>query len=345
MEQTILGQTGGVISRMGFGAAELRGPEAYGGRPVSEEQCRAIVTAVLDAGITLIDTADDYGLSEERLGRYLGPARQRVFLASKCGYAGPPPDDGRNIPQRSLNRENLLEGLHRSLKRLKTDYLDLLQFHNPLPEEVIEADAVQTLLDIKKSGKVRWIGASTSNRDLPEFRAMGVFDCYQVSYSALEPTVGDAIRQVGQAGAGVLIRGCTGKAGLQKLSPRLSALGLGGPPDIWQLADLDELVPEMDRVELNLRYVLGNPHAHCLLIGTINPDHLHANLAAAAKGPLPESLQSQIEQRIATVHEEHVRPWRLKMRELVRQLKAEDAAKPDRTTPRAEPTPLTTSGQ
>src|ERR1700694_5548975 len=80
-----LGRTGLQVTQLGYGAMELRGGPR--GRDVSDEQAEQILRAVLDSGINYIDTSIDYGLSEERIGRFIGDRRAQYFLASKCGCA------------------------------------------------------------------------------------------------------------------------------------------------------------------------------------------------------------------------------------------------------------------
>ena len=78
-----LGRTGLLVTSLSYGARELRNDAR--GRPVSDEQADRVLNAVLDAGINLIDTSIDYGLSEERIGRFLSHRRSEYFLATKCG--------------------------------------------------------------------------------------------------------------------------------------------------------------------------------------------------------------------------------------------------------------------
>src|SRR5437868_4908032 len=78
-----LGRTDMEVSTLGYGAMELRGGDR--GRPVTEEQAETVLNAVLDSGINYIDTSIDYGVSEERIGKFLAHRRDEFFLASKCG--------------------------------------------------------------------------------------------------------------------------------------------------------------------------------------------------------------------------------------------------------------------
>src|SRR5258707_5042472 len=122
-----LGCTGLEVSMLGYGAMELRGaPRA---RDISEAQAETILSAVLDTGINYIDTSIDYGLSEERIGNYIGGRRTEYFLASKCGCPVGEALTPGSRPPHVFTRENVQAGVEQSLKRLKTDYLDLVQFH------------------------------------------------------------------------------------------------------------------------------------------------------------------------------------------------------------------------
>jgi aryl-alcohol dehydrogenase-like predicted oxidoreductase len=122
-----LGRTGLRVSMLGYGAMELRGaPRA---RPTTDEQAETVLNAVLDAGINYIDTSIDYGVSEERIGRYISHRRTEYYLASKCGClvgAGTAPVG--QISPHVYTRDNIIAGVEQSLVRMKTDYLDLVQF-------------------------------------------------------------------------------------------------------------------------------------------------------------------------------------------------------------------------
>src|SRR5262245_13480466 len=120
-----LGRTGLEVTMLGYGAMELRG--APRGRDVSDAQAETILHAVLDAGINYIDTSIDYGVSEERIGRYIADRRAEYYLASKCGcLVGAPPAPRGQTSTHVFTRENILKGVEQSLARMKTDYLDVV---------------------------------------------------------------------------------------------------------------------------------------------------------------------------------------------------------------------------
>jgi aryl-alcohol dehydrogenase-like predicted oxidoreductase len=158
---------------------ELRG--APRGRDVTEEQSERILNAVLDAGINYIDTSIDYGLSEERIGRHISGRRSEFFLASKCGcVVGDQAAPGERLGH-VYTPENIIAGVNQSLARMKTDYLDVVQFHgSPSRQELEETGGLDALLDLQKQGKVRFIGMSSTLPNLKDHVDMGAFDVFQI---------------------------------------------------------------------------------------------------------------------------------------------------------------------
>jgi len=118
-----LGRTGLEVTPLGFGAMEVRGERIWSGRPCTDAQAKTILTAVVDAGINFIDTANDYGKSELYIGRYLAQRRSEFHLATKCGchmvYAG-----GHDETPHIWTRENILRNVADSLLKMQTDYVD-----------------------------------------------------------------------------------------------------------------------------------------------------------------------------------------------------------------------------
>jgi aryl-alcohol dehydrogenase-like predicted oxidoreductase len=150
MQKRKLGNSGIEVSPVGLGANN------FGGR-TDLEASRRVIHRALDLGITLIDTADIYGNkggSEEILGKVLGPRRKDIVLATKFGLAM---DDAGKL--RGASRRYVVQALEASLKRLKTDWIDLYQLHRPDAQTPIE-ETLRALDDLVKSGKVRAIGCS-----------------------------------------------------------------------------------------------------------------------------------------------------------------------------------------
>ena len=142
---------------------------------------------MLDGGINLIDTSPDYGRSEELIGSYIGHRRDEFFLASKCGCPLEFPADAPPPYPHDYSPANVRADVEQSLRRLRTDYLDLVQVHmSPAQATLEENHTVETLKDLQAEGKVRFIGMSGILPHLPDHLAMGVFDVFQIPYSAVQ---------------------------------------------------------------------------------------------------------------------------------------------------------------
>jgi aryl-alcohol dehydrogenase-like predicted oxidoreductase len=287
-----LGRTGLQVTALGYGAMELRG--APRGREIAPETAQSVLNAVLDGGVTFIDTSIDYGQSEELIGRFIAGRRSEYVLATKCGClvgAAPAPPGERN--PHIFTRENIVAGVNQSLARMKVDYIDVLQFHaSPSMETLEENGAIQTVQDLKKEGKIRFIGMSGTLPNIEGHIASGVFDAFQIPYSALQREHEEVICRAAQAGAGIIIRGGVARGGPAEDKQQADALAL------WEKAGLDELLDGMTRMEFMLRFTLSHPDLHTTIVGTINPKHLQDNLNAAQKGPLPADVYDEALRRL-----------------------------------------------
>jgi aryl-alcohol dehydrogenase-like predicted oxidoreductase len=287
-----LGQTGLQVTMLGYGAMELRG--APRGRDVSEAQAETILNAVLDAGINYIDTSIDYGLSEERIGRHIADRRSEYYLASKCGclVGAPPAPRGQRSPH-VFTRDNILAGVEQSLTRMRTDYLDVLQFHiSPSRQTLEEHGALDTMLELKRAGTVRFTGVSGTFPNLKDHIAMGVFDVFQIPYSAVEREHEAIISAATAAGAGIVIRG-----GAAKGAPT-EGKHAGVQWERWQQAHLNDLLADMTPMEFILRFTFTHPAIHTNIVGTINPAHLQDNINALRQGPLPPDVYAEAKHRL-----------------------------------------------
>lgn len=290
-----LGRTRMQATMLGYGAMELRG--APRGRDVTEAQAETILNAVLDAGINYIDTSIDYGLSEERIGRYLSGRRSEYYLASKCGcqVGAPPAPRGQRNPH-VFTRDNIIAGVEQSLTRMKTDYLDLVQFHaSPSKQTLEEHGALEAVQELKQAGKVRFIGMSSTFPHLLDHVEMGVFDVFQIPYSAVEREHESVISAASEAGSGIVIRG-----GAAKGAPSEDKQA-GTQWARWQQVELDDLLEDMSSMEFILRFTFSHPDMDTNIVGTINPAHLQDNLNALLKGPLPPDVYAEAKRRLDAV--------------------------------------------
>jgi aryl-alcohol dehydrogenase-like predicted oxidoreductase len=287
-----LGRTGLQVTMLGYGAMELRG--APRGRDVTETQAETILHAVLDAGINYIDTSIDYGVSEERIGCHIADRRSEYYLASKCGclVGAPPAPRGARSPH-VFTRDNILAGVEQSLARMHTDYLDVVQFHSSPSRQTLEAHgALEAVLDLKRAGTVRHIGMSGTLPHLADHIAMGVFEVFQIPYSAVEREHEALITAAAAAGAGIVIRG-----GAAKGAPS-EGKQAGRHWDRWQQVHLEDLLDGMTPMEFILRFTFTHPDLHTNIVGTMNPAHLHQNVQVLLQGPLPADVYAETKRRL-----------------------------------------------
>ena len=195
MQHRELGSSGIQASVVAFGAWAIGGGPWWG--PTDDAESIRAIHAALDAGINLIDTAPVYGFgrSEEVIGRALQGRRDRAVLATKCGLWW---DDDTGVVhfeqlghkvRRSLDPRTIRAEVEASLKRLRTDRLDVLQTHwqSVEPFKTPIADTMACLLELKQQGKIRAIGASNiSPAEMDEYRRCGALDVCQPRYSLLD---------------------------------------------------------------------------------------------------------------------------------------------------------------
>lgn len=296
LPKSVFGHTGLQVTKLGYGAMEVRGTRIWGGRPVEESEAETILNAVLDSGINFIDTANDYGRSEEFIGKYLAHRRGEYVLATKCGCTVVHKDENTDDTPHVWTRENLFRGLHESLERMKTDHIDLMQLHNPTVEQTEAGDLVRALEDMRKQGKVRFIGISSTEPHLDTYIDWKIFDAFQIPYSALERVHEASIQRAADAGAGVILRG-----GVARGEPG-EGLGNSDRWATWEAAKLDELLEEGEnRTQFLLRFTNSHPGMHTNIVGTKNPEHLKLNVAAAARGPLSPEVYAEAKRRLDAV--------------------------------------------
>ncbi|HEX3713685.1 MAG TPA: aldo/keto reductase [Trebonia sp.] len=297
-----LGRTGADVTILGYGAMELRGQPR--GPEIADEDAGRLLNAVLDGGINLIDTSPDYGRSEELIGRYVADRRDEFFLASKCGCPMEPPADTPPPYPHDYRPANVRANVEQSLRRLRTDRLDLVQVHmSPSPAVLAENQTVETLSALRDEGKIRFIGMSGILPDLPGHLAMNVFDAFQIPYSAVQRDHEDLITEAAMNGAGTLIRGgaARGAASEEKnwrVGPLTQRAGVG--QQNWETSGIEELLADagIGKMEFILRFTLSHPGLSTTIVGTANPGHLAGNIALAEKGPLPADLYEAAKKRL-----------------------------------------------
>ena len=298
MQARPLGSSGIRVSVVGIGLNNLGRPGA-----ATEEQtgATAVVRAALDSGVTLFDTADIYGkqfgLSETLLGRALGRDRDRAIVATKFGHAQVAAPGMPEVPKGS--RVYIRAAIEGSLRRLRTDYLDLFQMHSPDPSTPIE-ETLGALAELVTEGKVRAIGSSTfDGTQLREAQAAAErlrvpgFVTAQNEYSLLRRGLeSDVLPAAEELGLGVLpfyplFNGLlTGKFARDQ-RPADSRIARQRP-QIADEADWDQLDAYaafarergISMLEATFGWLLSRPAIVSVIAGATRPEQIAANAAA-----------------------------------------------------------------
>ncbi|MBM4410112.1 MAG: aldo/keto reductase [Chloroflexi bacterium] len=294
------GSTGLHVTTLGYGAMSL---DARFGRTVSQAEADEVLNLALDAGINFVDTSPDYGPSEEMVGRALAYRRSQYILASKCGC---PVDVEPDQQGHVFTPRNITAAVEQSLRRLQTDYIDVVQFHgSPSRATLEEHGAIEALRTLQRAGKVRFIGVSGTLPNLPEQIDLGVFDVFQIPYSALQREHEALIKRAREAGAATVIRGGVARGAPSEEKGweirRLPEVPEERPRTLWEAAALDDLLDGATRMEFMLRFTLSHPELDATIVGTANPAHLRQNLDAARKGPLSPDVLAEAKRRLDTV--------------------------------------------
>jgi aryl-alcohol dehydrogenase-like predicted oxidoreductase len=271
MEQREFGKQGFRVSTLGLGAGHIGDPEA------DETQVAALLNQALDIGITLIDTARSYGMSEERIGRHIGHRRQQYILSTKVGYDVPGFDD--------WTYDCILAGVDAALTRLRTDYLDIVHLHS-CPLEILQrGNVIRALHQARDQGKLRVASYSGENEELLWAIESGHFGGIECSVNLFDQRCLDHALPKAQArGMGVIA-----KRPLANAPWRFVERPHGDYCEEywlrWKSMGLE--TNDMDWNELALRFAAFAPTVDSAIVGTSSIGHLLQNMNYLKHGPLP----------------------------------------------------------
>ncbi len=300
MKTRFLGQSGLQVSELCFGAMMFVGDRGW--RHLSDlgqKEADAIVGTALDGGINFFDTADNYseGESENILGQALGSRRKDVVIGTKGGFrTGPGPNDT------GCSRLHILEACHASLKRLRTDYIDLYQIHSYDPLTPLE-ETLAALDTLVRAGKVRYIGCSNFTgwqlmKAMSISRELGLerFVSLQAAYSLVMRDLElELVPVCLDQGLGILPWGplsggfLTGK--YRRGAPWPSGTRMKKPEDHFPFDEQQgyAIVDELDGIarahqatiaQAALNYLLNKPGVSSVIFGARTMEQLRENLRA-----------------------------------------------------------------
>jgi aryl-alcohol dehydrogenase-like predicted oxidoreductase len=285
METRRLGRTGFAVSALGFGASEI------GYQNVTASTVEKLLHSALDAGLNVIDTAACYATSEDLIGAAVSHRRSDYFLFTKCGHAS-------GLPAEDWTPTLVELSLARSLKRLRTDYVDLMQLHSCDAEALRNDDLIAALVRAKEKGLTRAIGYSGDGASALHAVETGVFDTLQISVNIADQEAIDlAIPAAAARDMGIIAK-----------RPIANAAWLFGR---WRVGDYEK--PYWQRlkrlsydfirndpqaaVRTALRFTLGVPGVDTAIVGTTRPSRWAENASSAADGGLPRAQFDAIRAR------------------------------------------------
>jgi aryl-alcohol dehydrogenase-like predicted oxidoreductase len=299
----VLGRTGLQVSRIGLGAAEL------GFERASDKVTDALIGAAIEAGINVVDTAAMYSDSEQKIGKALKGRRDKVLLFTKCGLFPPPRRSTLGFVLRSQRQIKRALGLLRagdslewhpralewdineSLRRMNTDYLDLIQLHSCSEEILRDGGVIEVLQKARAAGKVRHIGYSSDGKATSYAIQTGVFESVQVAVNiADQQPIDEALPLASKYGIGVIVKRALANC-LWKRSERPAA---GHYQAYWdRLQALKyEFLGGTCPTDIALRFVLSLPGIHTVLVGTTSPLHLKQDVELVGKALSAQEFQS-----------------------------------------------------
>jgi len=273
MQRRQLGRTDMVVSVLGFGGSEI------GYQRVSERTVARLLGGALDAGLNVIDTAECYDNSETLIGRAVGGRRREFYLFTKCGHA-------RGWDRADWRPSALLGGIERSLERLATDRLDLIQLHSCGLDQLRRGDVIEALERARERGLARYIGYSGDGAAARYAVECGRFDTLQTSVSIADQEAIDLTLPLARArNLGVIAKRPLANAAwryarkpaepyYQAYWSRLRAL------------EYPFLRGEDGAAATALRFTLSVPGVHTAIVGTVRPERWRQNAAALEAGVL-----------------------------------------------------------
>jgi aryl-alcohol dehydrogenase-like predicted oxidoreductase len=247
----------------------------------------------LDMGLNFLDTAACYNISEELIGRTITFRRDDYFLATKCGHitGGYEGED--------WTAKTVTDSIDRSLKRLQTPYLDLIQLHTCSVEILEKGEVIQVLQDAQNAGKTRFIGYSGDNEDALWAVESGIFDTLQTSFNLVDQKAKTTLFQKAKAQQmGIIVKRpiANGAWGVDQSPSGYADQYFARAQALRALGPLPN--PPAHRILLALGFAFAHKEVDTFIVGTGNIAHLRANVQWIAKElPIAAETVSELHRR------------------------------------------------
>lgn len=296
MQTVRFGNTGFEASRLGVGLAEVGSELSL----ADQAQASSVLNTALDRGINFLDTAACYGISEELIGIGVSHRRDDYFLATKAGHITG------GYEGEEWTYQTVVDSIDRSLRRLKTDHVDLVQLHSCGIDVLEKGDVVRALQEAQQAGKARFIGYSGDNEAAHWAVDSGLFATLQTSYNIVEQRARTSglLEKAAAKGMGTIIK--------RPIAGGSWAKSRGEDSD-QQIRRYDEPYLERARamcapgpiegepdngILTSLGYTLADPNANVAIVGTKDPSHMEANIRQVeSELPIPVSVVEELNSR------------------------------------------------
>ncbi len=291
MEPILLGKTDLSISRLGFGAAPI------GFLETPQGQVDKLIALLLDEGVNLFDTAAMYNDAEDKLGLALKGRRDEAVLISKCGTK----DDG--LPGKEWSAELITASIERSLKRLKTDRLDLTLLHSCDLSVMQQGDAVEALIKAREAGKTTYLGYSGDNAEAAAAAEMDWVDAIEMSVNICDQHNIDTVLPLCRTNnVGVIAKRPIANAAWNPLNKQRGMYKEYARVYHDRLKQMN-ITPvelgyhghaEIEWPEIALKFTLAIKGVDAAIVGTTSTVNASANIEAVNKNPLREQVVQKL---------------------------------------------------
>jgi aryl-alcohol dehydrogenase-like predicted oxidoreductase len=286
MEKRQLGKTGMQVSVLGFGGAEI------GFQGATEETVARLLKGALNAGLNVIDTGECYEGSEELIGKTVADRRADYYLFTKCGHP-------RGVGSEDWSLTSLLESIERSLRRLRTDRLDLIQLHSCSEAVLRKGDAIAALQTAREKGYARYLGYSGDSQAARYAVECGAFDTLQTSINIADQEAIDlTIPLAREKEMGVIAKRPVANVAWKENHKPIDSY----PHIYWERLqklryDFIRHLPLEESIAHALRFTLSVPGVHTAIVGTTKPERWQENARFVEEGLLPQAEFAAIRER------------------------------------------------
>lgn len=298
MEMERLGKTNLPSSRIGLGTAEIGLAYGLGNRSLpSESEATSLLKQAVDLGVTFFDTANYYGLAEERIGKSGILKNPRVVVETKCAQFL---EKGEYFSRPELKKK-ISDQIEDSLIKLQIETLPILMLHGPNKEQIEQGELIEIMEKFQQEGKIKFTGVSTRGEEASLAAiTSGFFDVIQIAYSILDQRMKTQILPAAKkANVGVINRSVLLKGTLTPLRKDLPA-GLELLKSQAEKVNTVALSLGIDLATLAIRFSISNPNINISLIGTNKIENLIQAIRAVEAGPLPKETITQLKKLALT---------------------------------------------